>query len=147
MIKKLLIFSFFILFLISGVFAQYNNASCKGFTNESVNILNENNYIPDGQYNSIRLAQGDEFDIYKPFYRSKKYMIVISCADVLPGLKVQIKNIQKEIIWESSQADKIQEFVFTPEKNQSLIISIKVVQSDEYSQNEKACVAVVVGFK
>lgn len=143
--KKIIV----ILLLLSiGFFINaQENASCRDFTQVSVDTLVENEFLPDGRYNSVKLNQGDKIEIYKPFYKGKNYMVIISSEETLPGIIVEIKDITRNVIINALEPNNIQELNFMPDKNQNLIISVKVTESEELDETKQGCVSVVVGFK
>jgi hypothetical protein len=149
--------TFFLLVFTSIIFsfnikAQNNSSnSCKNFTQTGVDILNENDYIPDGRFNTTKVAADDRIEIYKPFYRGRNYMIVITIEDDMPGVYVEVKDITRKVILKNDKAKKQVKFEFVPEKNQNLIISVKVDKNTETENTEtngkKGCIAVLVGYK
>ena len=143
--------TFFILIisiaLSFGAFAQGSSNSCRDFTQTGVDILNENDFIPDGRFNSAKVAPDDRIEIYKPFYRGRNYMIVITIEDDMPGVYVEVKDITRKVILKNDESEKVVKFEFTPEKNQNLIISVKVDKDAEIPDDKKGCIAVLVGYK
>ncbi len=141
----------FITFLILLTFAfiinAQENASCRDFTQKSVDILTENDFLPDGRFNSIKLNQGDRIEVYKPFYRGKNYFLVISSDENLPGIIVEVTDVTRSIILESDEPSTLHEFEFSPDKNQNLIISVEVIESDDFDAKIQGCVSIVVGYK
>ncbi len=140
---------FVYVFLLIGIIQGFSqaDAGCRNFTQTSVDLLNSSDYLPDGRFNAARLAQGDKIEMYKPFYKSRTYMIVISCEENLPGINVEIKDMARNVILKSDTTNVTQEFVYTPDKNQNLIISVEVEQSADMPAVDKGCVSVVIGFK
>ncbi len=134
-----------ILFLATFLNAQ-ENVSCRDFTQTSVDILTENNFLPDGNFNSVRLCQGDKIEIYKPFYKGRDYMLIVTSEEVLPGIIVEVKDMTRKVILKSDKPEKLHQLNYTPDKNQNLIISVLVTKSEEYSAENKGCVSVVIGF-
>lgn len=123
------------------------NASCRDFTQGSVEILTESDFLPDGRFNSVRLSQGDKIEIYKPFYRGRSYMLIISSELTLPGIVVEVKDISRRVILSSMEISSLHELVYSPEKNENLIIAVEVVKSEEFESTEQGCVSVVIGFQ
>ncbi len=130
-----------------GAFAQGSSNSCRDFTQTGVEILNENDFIPDGRFNSAKVASDDRIEIYKPFYRGRNYMIVITIEDDMPGVYVEVKDITRKVILKNDEAQKVVKFEFVPEKNQNLIISVKVDKDADIPVDKKGCIAVLVGYK
>ena len=123
------------------------NASCRNFTQDGVSILTDNDFLPDGRFNSVKLSQGDKIEIYKPFYSGRDYLLIITAAENLPGITIEVKDISRKVIFKSDEPGSLHKFNYSPEKNQNLIISVKVVTSEEFEVTEIGCVAVVVGFQ
>lgn len=143
--KKIYILFTFV--IITSVSFSQSNPSCVDFSQTSVDLLNSNDFLPDGRFNSARLAQGDKIEMYKPFYKSRTYMIVVSCEETLPGVIVEVKDMARNVILSSYDPNVEHEFVYTPDKNQNLIISVEVQKSPDMPASNKGCVSVVVGFK
>jgi hypothetical protein len=143
---KIVIVIFMVFTSVFALNAQ-ENASCRDFTQDGVTILTDNDFLPDGRFNSVKLSQGDKIEIYKPFYSGRDYLLVITAAENLPGITVEIKDISRKVIFQSDESNSLQEFNYTPERNQNLIISVKVTTSEELEETEIGCVAVVVGFQ
>ena len=138
---------FFIVFTSVLALNAQENVSCRDFTQNGVTILTDNDFLPDGRFNSIKLSQGDKIEIYKPFYSGRDYFLVITAEENLPGVTVEVKDISRKVIFQSDKPSNLQEFKYTPEKNQNLIISVKVTTSEELEATAQGCVAVVVGFQ
>ncbi len=128
------------------IFSQ-ENPSCRAFTNKYVNLLRSKNYLSDAHYNSVRLVQGDKIEVYKPFFREREYIIIVSCDPKLPGVNVSITDMGKNIIYKSEKTAKEQTIEISPKKNQNLIISVKTAKSEDYPKDYKGCVSIVIGFK
>ncbi len=145
MVKIISLSLFFNIFFGFYSLAQ-ENVSCRDFTQTAIDIINNNDYIPDGRFNTVKLTQGDKIQVYKPFYKGKKYMIIVACEDTLGGVSVQITDMTRKIFYKSDKPLTLHKIEFTPEKNQNLIISVDVGKK-EGEPAVRACVAVVVGFK
>lgn len=144
---KILIYSivFNTIFLLSG-FAQGSDG-CRDFSQIDVEILNKNDYIPDGRFNSVKLTYGDKIQVYKPFYKGKKYMIIVSCDDMIDGISIELTDMTRKMIYKSDSAVCKHKVEFVPDKNQNLIINVSVDKNNNQTSTIKACVSVVVGFK
>lgn len=135
---------FIFIFGLSVTFGQ-TNTSCKVLADSSIEILNENSYIPDGRYNSTLLKQNDISQVYKPFIAGKKYMIVINTDEALPGFEVSLSDMTRKIIYKKNTSENTLTFEYTPEKSQNLIISVKVNSSEDLGQDVRGCVNIVIG--
>ncbi|NPA44897.1 MAG: hypothetical protein GXO49_05120 [Chlorobi bacterium] len=140
-IFKIIAISLFSLFVYSK-----SNAQCidlvkdKGFT-----YLDTSKYVPEARFNALPLREGDDVDIYKSFFKGRKYRIVVVAAENMPKLNFKVTNFQRQVLYDSS-ITKMESWDFTSEMNQNLIISVFVPkQSDKKKKPESGCVAVVIG--
>lgn len=127
-------------------FAQ-GDSGCRDFTQIDVELLNKKDYIPDGRFNSVKLTFGDKIQVYKPFYKGKKYLIIVSCDETIDGVSIELTDMTRKMIYKSDSATTMHIVEFVPDKNQNLIINVSVDKKDNQSTSIKACVSVVVGFK
>ncbi len=141
------IISLLIIILIAQNLQAQSSASCKNFAKEGFEVLDTTIYTHDGRYNSLKLSQGDKIDVYKPFYKGRTYKIVVSSEKNLDGLSFKVINIQKAVLYESKSLENIQNWEYTPEKNENLIITVEIPAGKDPSVIESGCVAVIVGYK
>jgi hypothetical protein len=122
------------------------NAQCLDFAKtDGFTTLDTLNFIPDGRLNAIPLSEGDNMDVYKPFFRGRKYKVVAVCDKNLPQVNFKVANFQKQVIFDSKQSGK-KAYEFVSDKNQNLIISVEIPASASGAP-KNGCVAVLVGFK
>lgn len=138
----------FTLLIVFAFFSQLSlKAQCldfaktKGFAELDTTI-----YIPEGRLNAFHLSQGDNMDIYKSFFRGRKYKIVVVGADNLPAINFKVTNFQRQVLFDSKAKDSAKGWEFESDKNQNLIISFEI-PIQESGQAKTGCVAVIVGFK
>lgn len=141
-IVKIIVFSLLYLFIFNK-----SNAQCidlvkdKGFT-----YLDTSKYMPEARFNALPLREGDDVDIYKSFFKGRKYRIVVVGAENMPKLNFKVTNFQRQVLYDSS-ITKMESWDFLSEMNQNLIISVFVPkQEDKKKKPESGCVAVVIGF-
>ena len=138
--KIIIIFSV-TLFLSFSLKAQcLDFAKTKGFAK-----LDTTSYLPEGRLNAITLSEGDNLDVYKPFFRGRSYKIVVIGDINLPKLNFKVANFQRHILFDSKKQGNADSWEFTSDKNQNLIITVEVPKSNSY-QPKTGCVAVIVGF-
>ncbi len=138
------LFSTLLLFLVitSAASAQcYDLVESKGFQ-----YLDTNQYRPEGRFNAFPLREGDNIDIYKSFFKGRKYRVVVIGAANMPKLNFKIKTFQRQLLYDSN-VTKMESYDFISDKNQNLIISVEVPRSGK-SRKKKitGCIAVLVGY-
>ena len=142
--KRIVLFSIILISLLLTSFGQ-TGATCKDLAQAGLEIINSHNYIPDGRFNSTVLKLNDVSQVYKPFIKGKKYMIVIKGDEALPGFDVTLSDMTRKVIYHQN-TDK-DEFIFeyTPDKSQNLIISVKVNDSADVPADTQGCVSIIIG--
>jgi len=126
-----------------------NDPLCKDLNSKNLQELNKTNYTSDGKFYTFRLTEGQKMEVYKPFYSSKEYYIMVSCEDCLPGINVTLLDMDNSIVYNSQKPQQKVEINYKPPINQNLRISLTVAQ-DNISNTKnanKGCVSMVVGFK
>ncbi len=140
-IHFLLFFSFVIIASTGNTQAQcLNFAKSDGFAK-----LDTSSYIPEGRLNAIPLSEGDNLDVYKPFFRGRKYKIVVMGAENMPKLNFKVTTFQRQTIFDSSANGNVDNWEFVSDKNQNLIISVEIPPATN-GQPKTGCIAVIVGF-
>ena len=135
-----------ILTLIAFIFINKSDAQCLQFAKtEGFAKLDTAIYIPEGRLSQLPLSQGDNIDVYKPFFRGRKYKVVV-IGDNLPGMTFKVKNFQRQVLFDSSLKGNTETWEFVSDKNQNLIIHVEVPGVNEGTPIT-ACMAVIVGFK
>ena len=142
--KKTLIFSIILIFILLTSFGQ-TGSTCKDLAQEGLEIINSHNYIPDGRFNSTVLKLNDVSQVYKPFIKGKKYMIVIKGDEALPGFDVTLSDMTRKVIYHQNTEEDEFVFEYTPERSQNLIISVKVNGSDDVPPETQGCVSIIIG--
>jgi hypothetical protein len=112
----------------------------KGFT-----YLDTSKYVPEARFNALPLREGDDVDIYKSFFKDRKYRIVVVGADNMPKLNFKVTNFQRQTLYDSN-ITKEESWDFVSDKNQNLIISVYVPKPEKDKKPVSGCVAVIVGF-
>ncbi len=134
-----------IIILMTGSFLK-SEAQCidlvkhKGFT-----YLDTAKYVPEARFNALPLREGDDVDIYKSFFKDRKYRIVVVGADNMPKLNFKVTNFQRQTLYDSN-ITKEESWDFVSDKNQNLIISVYVPKPEKDKKPVSGCVAVIVGF-
>ncbi len=138
----------FLLFFSFVISAGINStqAQCLNFArNDGFAKLDTSKYIPEGRLNAIPLSEGDNLDVYKPFFRGRKYKIVVIGAENMPKLNFKVTTFQRQTIFDSKENKNTDYWEFVSEKNQNLIISVEIPAAKN-GQPQTGCVAVIVGF-
>ena len=105
-------------------------------------------YIHDGNYNAAILTEGESAEMYKTFYANQNYRIHICGSSVFPPIHFQILDVNRNVLYDNEKDDYAPNWDFMPESSQQLIISLKVKNSDENSEEPvSGCVAIMIGIK
>ncbi len=135
------------IFYLTLFFGNNINAQCFNFAKtEGFSKLDTAVYLPDGRLNAITISEGDNLEIYKPFFRGRNYKIVVVCDKNLKELNFKVTNFQKQVLFDSKKQGNTDSWEFKSEKNQNLIIFVEAPASKN-SENKTGCIAIIVGFK
>jgi len=137
-----------IIVLSFGYNSLAQDASCKGFAKSGLAVLDTSVFVHDGRYNTVRLSEGDKIDIYKPFYKGRKYKIVAMAEAELPGLNITIKDVKRQELYKSDETLGTQEWEYVPTRTENLIISVEIpkITTEDGEKLKRACVAIIIGF-
>ncbi|NPA68535.1 MAG: hypothetical protein GXO50_08005 [Chlorobi bacterium] len=138
---KYIIVTALLVFISSSADAQcIDLVKTKGFA-----YLDTSKYIPEARFNALPLREGDDVDIYKSFFKGRKYRIVVIGADNMPKLNFKVTNFQRQVLYDSN-ITKEESWDFVSDKNQNLIISVEVPKAEKDKKPQSGCIAVVIGF-
>ena len=135
-----------ILILAAGLFlfSSKSDAQCLDFVKTKGFIkLDTAIYLPDGRLDAIPLSQGDNFEVYKSFFRGRKYKIVV-IGDDIPGISFTVKNFQRQVLFDSKKRNS-DNWEFVSAKNQNVIINVDIPLAKN-GNPKTGCVAIIVGF-
>lgn len=105
-------------------------------------------YIHDGNYNAAILTEGESAEMYKTFYAKQNYRVFICGSNVLPEIHFQVLDVNRNVLYDNKKNDYQPYWDFMPESSQQLIISLKVENSEEESEEPvSGCVAIMIGIK
>ncbi len=142
--KKLIIF-----ILLIGNFGLVKTSSgqCVQFAeNIGLALLNTDNYRHDGYLNSIQLAAGEHIDVVKPFFKGKKYrIVVVTDSKVYEYVNFKIINSNKIVVYNNKADEYSSIWEFSPQESQNYVISVQV--PDPKPGFKKGCVAIITGVK
>jgi len=128
------------------------DVGCKVFVKKGFSTLDTSTFTHDGRYNALKLSPGQTFEIYKPFYKTRNYRIVVLADEKLPGITFEILDVYRKPIYTSGKYDITQYYDYTPDKNQNLVIRVKVGESEKNKTDKKDtpetfCVGVLIGYE
>lgn len=143
--KKILITTLILVLFFGYTFAQ-QDATCKDFAKSGLTVLDTSTYVHDGHYNTVKLLEGDKIDIYKPFYKGRKYKVVAMSDEQLPGVNITIKNVRRQEMFKSENLNSSQSWEYVPERTENLIISVEIPANTSGEKLKRGCVSVLIGF-
>ncbi len=141
------IYQTLIILTILALIPLYGNAQCKSFA-KKVCKLELTPYIHDGNYNAAVLTEGEDAELYKTFYAGQNYRIYICGSDALPDIEFQVLDVSRNVLYDNRKNDYSRLWDFKLESSQQLIISLRVKNNEEESDELiSGCVAIMFGIK
>lgn len=141
------IYQILIVLTVLALVPFYGNAQCKSFA-KKVCKLELNPYIHDGNFNAAILTEGEDAELYKTFYAGQNYRIYICGSDALPEIEFQVLDVNRNVLYDNRKNDYSRIWDFKLESSQQLIISLRVKNSEEETDElVSGCVAIMFGIK
>jgi hypothetical protein len=141
------IYQILIVLTVLALIPLYGNAQCKSFA-KKVCKLELTPYIHDGNFNAAILIEGEDAELYKTFYAGQNYRIYICGSDALPEIEFQVLDVNRNVLYDNRKNDYSRIWDFNLESSQQLIISLRVKNSEEETDELiSGCVAIMFGIK
>jgi hypothetical protein len=141
------IYQILIVLTVLALIPLYGNAQCKSFA-KKVCKLELAPYIHDGNFNAAILTEGEDAELYKTFYAGQNYRIYICGSDALPEIEFQVLDVNRNVLYDNRKNDYSRIWDFNLESSQQLIISLRVKNSEEETDELiSGCVAIMFGIK
>jgi tRNA uridine 5-carbamoylmethylation protein Kti12 len=137
-----LIFLFLFLILMMG------NASgqCISFARNIAKPLLED-FIHDGNYNATYMEEGESAELYKTFFQDEEYRLVVSAVESLPQIHVRLLDDQRNVIFDNANHNFAQVWDFKAETTGTLIVYLKIPDSEDAAQITGGCIAILFGVQ
>jgi len=141
------IYQILIVLTVLALIPFQGNAQCKSFA-KKVCKLELSPYIHDGNFNAAILTEGEDAELYKTFYAGQNYRIYICGSDALPEIEFQVLDVNRNVLYDNRKNDYSRIWDFDLESSQQLIISLRVKNSEEETDElVSGCVAIMFGIK
>ena len=122
-----------------------SNAQCKNFVKKQCAPLLED-YIPSDKFNSLRMVEGEEADMFLVFVANHDYRVVICAQEILGDVEFEILTDRGQVIFSSLGNEDKRSFDFSTTSTEKLQVIIKVPPNESASgMMHEGCVTVMVG--
>jgi len=125
----------------------FGNAQCKSFVKKNC-LPQLENYTPSDKYNSLKMVQGEEADMYLVFSANHDYKVLICSQDILGDVDYQILTDNGQVIYNSKEEGGRSSFDFSTTSAQKLHVIISVPEGESATGlMHEGCVTVLVGSR
>lgn len=104
-------------------------------------------FIHDGNFHAAVLTVGEEAELYKTFYSGQEYRIAICGTDLIPDIEFRIYDSNRKLVYTNRDDNFAKTWDFNLEASQQLKIWVKVLNTDNKTELQSGCVAIMFGFK
>lgn len=139
-IIPVLLFWVLFTFTPSDIFGQ-----CKVFA-KRVCKVELGSFMHDGNYHAAILTEGEEAELYKTFYAGQEYRLAICGDDNLEKVEFTVMDTERNELYSNSDNNYNAVWDFSPENSEQLLISVKVLSSENNGTENSGCVAIMFGF-
>ncbi|GAO28654.1 hypothetical protein [Geofilum rubicundum] len=138
---RLILFFLFLFLMMGSVSGQ-----CISFARNIAKPLLED-YIHDGNYNATYMEEGESAELYKTFFQDEEYRLVVSGVESLPQIHIRLLDDQRNVIFDNANHDFAQVWDFKAETTGTLIVYLKIPDSEEGTQITGGCIAILFGVE
>ena len=139
--KKLYIF-FLAIALAAPVVSK---AQCKNFVKKKC-LPQLNNYVPSDKYNSLKMVEGEEADMYLIFVANNDYRVIVCSLEIIGNDEFKVLTDTGDVIYSSAENEGKNYFDFSTTSTEKLHVVIKVSESESTTgMMHEGCVTVMVG--
>ncbi len=121
------------------------NGQCKIFA-KRVCKVELGSFMHDGNYHAAILEEGEEAELYKTFYAGQDYRLAICGDDNLYKIEFTVMDTERNELYNNSDNDFNATWDFSPVNSEQLLISVKVLPSENNGADNSGCVAIMFGF-
>lgn len=122
-----------------------SSAQCKGFVKKQCLPVLEN-YTPSDKYNSLRMVQGEEAEMYLVFVENHDYRVVVCTQEIIGDVDYEVLTDKGQVIFSSAKSEGKNYFDFSTTSALKLQVVIKVPENESASgMMHEGCVTVMIG--
>ena len=138
---------FITIFLLSSVYSGYSQ--CRAFAKTvGVAKLDTILFEHDGRLNSLKLAEGEEIEIFKTISARQSYKIAVCASSELPQeLVFAVMDFDRNMLFDNNETGQ-QSWEFIMDSDQRIIIYVRIPRKTTNNKEKaKGCLSVVLGTK
>ena len=137
-------------FLILMAFSSPNaRAQCRSFV-KSVCLPQLTPFIHDGNYQAVKMCEGEDAEIYKTIFAGQKYRLLVCVDNILPNVEFIVTDIYQTILFDNRKNGNVVFWDFESEASQQIKITISIPKSKKKESDDQktvfGCVGVLFGF-
>lgn len=132
-----------ILILIFSIFSYTGSAQCKDF---SVYTCKPSLYpfVHDGIYNAHVLSTGESAELFKTFFATLNYRMLICKPENIPSIQMTIMDTKRNVLYKQKLNKEANIWDFKLESSQQLIVALDLEKKE---QTESGCVTILIGLE
>lgn len=136
---------YFLFLLVALMIPAFSSAQCKNFVKKKCAPQLEN-YVPSDKFNSLRMVEGEEAEMYLIFVANHDYRVAICTQDILGDVEFEVLTDRGTVIFSSSDNEGQNTFDFSTTSTEKLQVVIRVPESESSTGlMHEGCVTVMIG--
>jgi hypothetical protein len=138
-------YQYIVLLIIALAAPIFSSAQCKSFVKKQC-IPALDGYTPSDKYNSLRMVQGEEADVFLVFVANHDYRVLICSQPILGDVLFEVLTENGQVIYSSAENESEASFDFSTTSTEKLHVVIKVPDNESSSgMMHEGCVSVMIG--
>ena len=122
------------------------NAQCKSFARKTC-LPELGSYTHDGNYHATILSEGEEAELYKPFFSDMEYRMTVCSDENIPSVEFLVLDADRNILYSSKENNNTRTWDFKLQSSQQLRIVLKVPSGQNTGVPPQGCVSIMFGFR
>ena len=147
--KHIPFFSIAVFFLLITFSSFDARSQCKSFVKSGC-IPQMTPYIHDGNYQAVKMSEGEEAEVYKTIFAGQKYRLLVCKDDVLPDVEFVVTDYNRTILFDNRKNENVNYWDFKADASQQIKITIRIPKSPKQdNSNQKVvfeCIGVLFGL-
>ena len=124
-------------------------AQCKSFVKSGC-IPQMTPFIHDGNYQAVKMSEGEEAEVYKTIFAGQKYRLLICKDHALPDVEFVVTDNNRTILFDNRKNENVNFWDFISDASQQIKITIRIPKSPKRANSDQKvvfeCVGVLFGL-
>ena len=124
-------------------------AQCKSFVKSNC-IPQMKPFIHDGNYQAVKMSEGEEAEVHKTIFAGQKYRLLVCKDNALPTVEFVVTDMNRTILFDNRKNENVNYWDFKADASQQIKITIRIPKTQKQGSSEQKlsfeCIGVLFGL-